>query len=112
MSHKLYAESAVIVPVNLVPLTDDADFKSIEASVPYNAAGLDLRWNFMTPGGSVLQTGITPTVDEWHNMGGGMYALTLPTSINNAVGTGWFTGVATGVLPFAGPQINFVTPNP
>ena len=34
------------VPVNLLPLLDDTDFKAIEAAIAYNAAGLALYWHF------------------------------------------------------------------
>lgn len=34
------------VPVNIFPLTDDTDFKSREVAIAYDAAGMDLVWNF------------------------------------------------------------------
>lgn len=104
------------VPINLMPLTDDTDFKSIEASVTYNTAGLALKWNFVTTGGSFTQTAVTPTDTggnyDWVNQGGGLYTIEIPASggasINNDTeGFGWFTGVATGILPWRGPVIGF-----
>lgn len=103
------------VPVNLMPLIDDTDFKSIEATVAYNAGGLVLVWNFVTCAGAFTQTAVTPTtggVYDWANQGNGMYSLEIPASgggtINNDTeGFGWFTGVATGVLPWRGPIIGF-----
>jgi hypothetical protein len=103
------------VPVNYMPLIDDTDFKSRETSVVYNAAGMDLVWNFVTTSGSYTQTAVTPTtagVYDWTNQGDGMYSIEIPASggasINNDTeGFGWFTGVATGVLPWAGPVIGF-----
>lgn len=104
------------VPINCVPLIDDTDFKSREESVVYNQAGLDLVWNFVTSAGAYSQTAVTPTDTggdyDWVNQGNGMYSIEIPASggasINNDTeGYGWFTGVATGILPWAGPIIGF-----
>lgn len=103
------------VPVNKVALIDDGDFKTREESVPYNASGLDLVWNFTTTAGTTTQTAVTPTtggVYDWTNLGNGMYAIEIPASggasINNDTeGFGWFTGFATGILPWTGPIIGF-----
>lgn len=110
-------DSAVIVPVNIMPLLDDTDFKTIETAVVYNSAGLALTWNFVTSAGVVTGTAVTPTtagVYDWSEpiADKGMYAIEIPASgggsINNdAEGYGWFTGVATGVLPWRGPMIGF-----
>lgn len=102
-------------PVNIMPLLDDGDFKTRETSVAYNAAGMDLVWNFVTPAGAYTQTAVTPTtsgVYDWTHKGDGMYSIEIPASgggsINNDTeGVGWFTGVATGVLPWRGPTIGF-----
>jgi hypothetical protein len=103
------------VPVNLLPLIDDTDFKTREESVAYNAAGMDLWWNFTTTAGVTTQTAVTPTsggVYDWTHQGNGMYTIEIPASgggsINNDTeGFGWFSGVATGVLPWSGPVIGF-----
>lgn len=103
------------VPVNIFPLTDDTDFKTRETGVAYNAAGMDLVWNFVTSAGAYTQTGVTPTTAgdyDWTHQGDGMYSIEIPASggasINNDTeGYGWFTGVATGVLPWRGPIIGF-----
>lgn len=110
-------DTAVIVPVNILPLTDDTDFKTIETAVVYNSAGLALTWNFQTCAGVVTGTAVTPTtagVYDWSEpvADKGMYAIEIPASggasINNDTeGVGWFTGVATGVLPWRGPTIGF-----
>ena len=110
-------DAAVIVPVNVLPLLDDTDFKSIETAVVYNSAGLALTWNFVTAAGVVTGTAVTPTtggVYDWSEpiADKGMYAIEIPASggasINNDTeGVGWFTGVATGVLPWRGPTIGF-----
>ncbi len=110
-------DTAVIVPVNILPLIDDTDFKAIETAVVYNSAGLALTWNFVTSAGVVTGTAVTPTtagVYDWSEpvADKGMYAIEIPASAggtinNDTEGVGWFTGVATGVLPWRGPTIGF-----
>lgn len=104
------------VPVNIFPLTDDTDFKSIEGAVAYNAAGMTLRWHFVTCAGAYSVTSVTPTTGgnyDWTDQGdSGIYTIEIPASggasINNDTeGFGWFTGVATGILPWRGPVIGF-----
>lgn len=111
----LDVDTAITVPVNTVPLIDDSDFKTRETGVAYNAAGMDLVWNFVTPGGVITQTAVTPTTAgdyDWTHIGDGMYKIEIPASggasINNDTeGYGYFTGLVTGVLPFRGPTIGF-----
>lgn len=113
---RVLINTAVEVPVNVFPLTDDTDFKTREVAVTYDAAGMDLVWNFVTPLGVTTQTAVTPTTAgnyDWTHKGDGMYAIEIPASggasiNNNAVGYGWFSGIATGVLPWIGPIIEFV----
>lgn len=103
------------VPVNVMPLIDATDFKTIEDSVAYNAAGMDLVWNFVTTSGAQTQTAVTPTTGgayDWTNQGNGLYSIKIPASggasINNDTeGFGWFSGVCDGVLPWRGPVIGF-----
>lgn len=103
------------VPVNIMPLLDDTDFKTRETAVAYNAAGMDLVWNFVTSAGAFTQTAVTPTsagTYDWTHQGDGMYTIEIPASggasINNDTeGYGWFTGFVTGVLPWRGPIIGF-----
>jgi len=103
------------VPVNIMPLIDDTDFKSIEAAVLFNAAGMALKWHFVTTAGAMTETAVTPTsggVHDWTDQGtSGLYALEIPASAgtinNDTEGFGWFSGVATGVLPWRGPIIGF-----
>lgn len=119
MTIPMAVDSAVTVPVNVSALTDDGDFKTREESVAYNAGGLDLVWNFVTPSGVQTQTAVTPTntggAHDWVNVGNGMYNIEIPASggtINNDTeGVGWFTGFATGILPWTGPLIEFKPAN-
>lgn len=103
-------------PVNLLPLLDATDFKTIEDAVAYNAAGMALYWHFCTSAGAYTVTAVTPTtagVYDWIDQGtSGIYTIEIPASgggsINNDTeGYGWFTGMATGVLPWRGPVIGF-----
>jgi hypothetical protein len=111
----LDVDLAVEVPVSLMPLIDDTDFKTRKTAVAYDAAGMALWWNFVTSAGVVTLTVVTPTsggVYDWVNKGAGMYAIEIPASgggsINNDTeGYGWFAGVATGVLPWRGPVVGF-----
>jgi hypothetical protein len=103
------------VPVNIMPLLDDTDFKSRETAIAFNQAGMDLVWNFVTTAGAYTQTAVTPTsagTYDWAHQGDGMYSIEIPASggasINNDTeGFGWFTGFCTGVLPWRGPIIGF-----
>lgn len=104
------------VPVNIFPLIDDTDFKSIENAVAYNAAGMALYWHFVTTAGAYSVTAVTPTTGgayDWTDQGdAGIYTIEIPASggasINNDTeGFGWFTGKATGVLAWRGPTIGF-----
>ena len=107
-------------PVNLMPLIDDTNFKTIEGAVAYNAAGMALRWHFVTVGGAYTVTSVTPTTAgdyDWTDQGdSGVYTIEIPASAgasinNDTEGFGWFTGVATGVLPWRGPVIQFSPEN-
>lgn len=103
------------VPVNIIALIDDADFKTRMESITYDQAGMDLVWNFVSTAGVFTQTAVTPTTGgdyDWVNQGNGMYTIEIPSSggasINNDTeGFGWFTGYATGVLPWRGSTIGF-----
>jgi len=117
MERLLPVDTAVTVLVNVVPLIDDTDFKTRETSVAYNASGLDLVWTFETPAGVITQTAVTPTDTggdyDWAHVGDAIYKIEIPASggasINNdAEGYGYFSGVATGVLPWVGPTYAFV----
>lgn len=114
---KIQINTAVAIPVNAVPLTDDTDFKSREVAIAYNESGMDLVWNFVTAAGVQTQTAVTPTTGgdyDWTHVGDGMYRIEIPASggasINNdTAGYGWFSGVCDGVLPWVSPIYEFCT---
>ncbi len=104
------------VPVNILSLIDDTDFKAREESVTFDQAGMDLVWNFITPAGAQTQVAVTPTTGggdyDWTSQTNGIYAIGMintggASANNDTEGFGWFTGFATGVLPWRGPVIGF-----
>lgn len=103
------------VPVNIMPLVDKATFIAIQDAVAYNAAGMALRWHFVTTAGAYTVTSVTPTtagVHDWTDQGdSGIYTIEIPASggtINNDTeGFGWFTGSTTAVCPWRSPVYGF-----
>lgn len=104
------------VPVNALALIDSGDFITREESVTFDQAGMDLVWNFTNTAGDTSQTVVTPTTGggehDWTNLGNGMYAIAIPASggddiDNDTEGFGWFSGFATGILPWSGPVVGF-----
>lgn len=103
------------LPLNFVPLVSDSDFKTIKTDLVYNSAGLLVYWNFLDVAGNFTQTQITPASSGNYsiaNQGNGIYGMVIPASggasvNNNAAGMGWFSGLATGVLPFVSPRYIF-----
>ena len=110
-------DAAVTVPMNIYPLTDDTDFKTIETGLVYDSTGIVVNWNFVTTAGAMTTTAITPTTGGAYDIAEptadkGLYTIEIPASggasANNATeGFGWITGVATGILPWRGPTIGF-----
>ena len=111
------------VPVNIMPLVDDDDFVTVKGAVAYNETGLALYWHFTTTAGATTVTAVTPTTGgayDWSEGGSdttaGMYYIEIPASggasINNDTeGFGYFTGIATDVVVWRGPIIQFVKAN-
>lgn len=112
----LPVDTAVAVPINLMPLVG-VDGVTVDTGVVYNEAGLTLSWNFVTTAGVTSRTAVTPTDTggnyDFVNNGGAMYEIEIPASggasaNNDTEGYGWFSGYATAVAPFRGPEIAFV----
>lgn len=106
-------DATVTVPLNILPLVDDTDFKTIEPAV--SSSSVRMYWNFIPTAGSQAQTYVemgAATNYKWINIGNGLYATTIPASggsyVNNDTeGFGWFSGSGTGILPFRSPMIGF-----
>jgi hypothetical protein len=99
------------VAVNVSPLKDDTDFKTIETAIAYNESGMTLQWNQLRSDGSVWTFSVTPTTSgdyDWTHQGNGMYSVEIPASggasaNNDVCCLAWFTGKCDGVLPWVGP---------
>jgi len=109
-------DTAVTVPINLLPLIASSDFKTVLTSETYDEAGLELIWNFVTTSGVQTHVAVTPTDTggsyDWVNVGHGMYNIEIPatggaSANNDTEGFGWFTGIATDALAWRGPVIGF-----
>ncbi len=109
-------DTAVHLPVNVLPLIDPTDFKTVEVAIAYNEAGMNLAWNFVTTAGVQTTTAVTPTtagVHDWVEEGTneGMYSCEIPASggtvSNDTEGFGWWSGMTTNCLPFRGPICGF-----
>ena len=111
----LDVDTAVEMMVNAVQLTSDSDFVTKDETIAYNEAGMDLYWNFVTTGGTVSCTAVTPTTAgnyDWAHVDGAMYKIEMPASggasaNNDTEGFGWWSGKADGVLAFASPIYGF-----
>jgi hypothetical protein len=104
----------VVLPVNVLPLTDKTDKVTVRTDIAYNSPGLRLFWNFTPTNGMATVTEVEPTtggLHDWLNSGGGMYRLEIPAISgeinNNQAGRGWFTGFADDVLTFKSPEFTF-----
>ena len=103
----LNVDSAVVVPLNILPFTDDTDFKSIETVV--SASSLWVCWNFSPTAGSPTQSAFVPATI--YERGNGIFTYNIPSSAgtinNDTEGFGWFTGSGVGLLPFRSPVYGF-----
>jgi hypothetical protein len=110
-------DTAIVVPMNKVPITKSSDGFTIEPALVYNFTGLKVVWNFVTSAGAQTAVYIHPTTGGVHDIiepiaDEAMYSIEIPASggdhaNNDTEGYGWISGYATGILPFAGPTIGF-----
>lgn len=107
-------DTSVVLPLNMLPLIDSADFLTIEDAI--SASSLRISWNFCPTGGSPTQTTFSPGIsggpNDMFNIGHGMYTIEIPASggslVNNDTeGVGWFTGSGLGVCVFRSPMFLF-----
>ena len=106
-------DTAVTVPVNKAPLTNDGTTADI--GVTWNESGLSLVWHFVDTAGVVTSTAVTAAASGdygWSHTAGGVYKIAIPASAgvtinNDAEGSGWFTGSSTVNYIWSGPIITF-----
>jgi hypothetical protein len=105
-------DTAIVMIVG--PLVDDTDFKSLEESITYNAAGMDISLIIEKTDGTSTTTAITLTTggtSDWTHKDGGYYEVEI-TSVQNAEeGIAYVRGICTGVLPFESPRYEIVKAN-
>lgn len=98
------------IQVTVGPLVDDTDFKTLETGVAHDASGMSV--DLIEKGVNVsTKTDITPTtgdVNDWVELGNGMYSLEITAAQNNTEGTLQIVGVVTGILPFISPIYSVV----
>jgi len=91
--------------VTVGPLVDDTDFKTLETSVAYNAAGMSVDL-IKTNGAGSTKFDITLSDAgqwAWAHKGSGVYSISISDAQNNTIGELRVVGVADGVLPFESP---------
>ena len=94
-------DTAIIMVVG--PCIDDTDFKSLEESIAYNAAGMDISLIVEKTDGTSTVTAITLTTggtSDWTHKDGGYYEVEITAAQNTEEGIAYLRGVCTGVLPF------------
>ena len=105
-------DTAIIMVVG--PCIDDTDFKSLEESIAYNAAGMDVSLIIEKTDGTSTATAITLTTggtSDWTHKDGGYYEIEITAAQNAEEGIAYLRGVCTGVLPFESPRYNIVKAN-
>ena len=104
----LPVDTAIVVEVG--PLVDDTDFKSLETAIAYDAAGMAVD-AIQNDGSSLTKTDITLTsggANDWTHKGSGVYELELTAAQNDTEGTLRVVGVCDSVLPFESPVYTVV----
>ena len=104
----LPVDTAVVVTVG--PLIDDGDFKTLETSIAYNAAGMSVDL-IESSGAASTKTDLTLTTggtSDWTHLGNGIYEIEITAAQNDTEGNLQVVGVADGVLPFFSPVYTVV----
>lgn len=105
-------DTAIVMVVG--PCIDDTDFKSLEESIAYNAAGMDVSFIVEKADGTSTVTAITLTTggtSDWTHKDGGYYEVEVTVAQNAEEGIGYVRGVCTGVLPFESAHYDIVPAN-
>ena len=105
-------DTAIVMIVG--PLIDDSDFKTLEESIAYDAAGMDVSLIIEKTDGTSTVTAITLTTggtSDFSHKDGGYYEVEITAAQNAEEGIAYVRGVCTGVLPFESAHYNIVTAN-
>jgi len=105
-------DTAIVMVVG--PCIDDTDFKSLEESIAYDAAGMDVSMLVEKTDGTSAVTAITLTTggtSDWTHKDGGYYEVEITAAQNAEEGIAYLRGVCTGVLPFESPRYDIVKAN-
>jgi len=104
----LPVDTAVVVEVG--PLIDDTDFKTLETAIAYDASGMSIDL-FKKSVASLTKVDITLTSggnNDWTHKGSGVYEVEITAAQNDAEGSLRLVGVCDGVLPFESPVYTVV----
>lgn len=105
-------DTAIVMVVG--PCLDDTDMKSLEESIAYNAAGIDVSLIIEKTDGTTSVIAITLTTggtSDWTHIDGGYYEVEVTAAQNAEEGIAHLRGVCTGVLPFESPRYDIVKAN-
>lgn len=104
----LPVDTAVVVEVG--PLIDDTDFKSLEEAIAYNETNMDVDL-FKNSSAAVTKVDLTLTsggASDWTHKGSGVYEIEITAAQNDTEGTLRLVGLCDGVLPFESPVYTVV----
>lgn len=111
MSYKP-VDTAITIVVG--PCIDNSDFKTLEESIAYNAAGMDVSLIVEKTDGTTTVTAITLTTggtSDWTHKDGAYYEVEITAAQNAEEGIAYLRGVCTGVLPFESVHYDIVKAN-
>ncbi len=104
----LPVDTAVVVEVG--PLIDDTDFKSLEEAIAYNETNMDVDL-LKKSATSLVKVDLTLTsggTSDWTHKGSGVYEVEITAGQNDTEGSLRLVGLCDGVLPFESPVYTVV----
>lgn len=101
------------IVINVGPLIDDSDFKTIVTSIVYDSAGMaiDLIKSTETATTKVDLTLTTGGDNDWDHKGNGIYELHISAAQNDTLGSLKVVGYVDGCLPFESATYSIVPAN-
>ena len=107
-------EVSVNTLMTVGPVVDDSDY-TLEESVAWNAAGMDLVLHEVAyDGGAHTTTVITLTTGgdfDWVHLANAYYSVEITGAVLNIIGEAWLEGFADGIYPFRSPVYNILPTN-